>query len=266
MLPQHQNGATTGPGIEQTQGIVMRGASGEPVTTSIAIARGTNVQHKNIMELVRRYKSDIEAFGLVEFKTEARQAAQHGGGEQIYVVLNEQQATLVISFMRNSAIVVAFKVALVKGFYDMRATIQSNSIAAPTTMREALMLALAQAEQIEQQAAKISADAPKVEFAETIRALDGVCKIENIAKTIGIGRNKLFKQMRADKVLIEGTNLPYQKYIDREYFTVVEQEPYVDSKGVSHPTFATRVTGAGQVFLVRKYGAQAANLAQKEAA
>lgn len=136
----------------------------------------------------------------------------------------------------------------------------------PTTFADALRLAAVQAEQLQQLETKVAADAPKVEFAETIRALDGVCKVEAIAKTLGIGRNKLFKMMRADKVLIEGTNLPYQKYIDREYFTVVEQEPYTDSKGVTHPTFATRVTGAGQVFLVRKYGAQPANIAEKEAA
>jgi len=100
--------------------------------------------------------------------------------------------------------------------------------------------------------AKIAADAPKVAFAEAIRAVDGVCSIEKIAKTIGIGRNKLFKRMRDDGIL-QANNLPYQKYIDREYFTVIEQEPYTDTKGVQHPTFTTRVTGAGQVFIAKKY-------------
>ncbi len=111
-----------------------------------------------------------------------------------------------------------------------------------------------QADQIEQQAAKITADAPKVAFAEAIRAVDGVCSIEKIAKTLGIGRNKFFKRLRDDSILL-ANNLPYQKYIDRDYFTVVEGAPYVDSQKVSHPTFTTMVTGAGQVFLARKYGA-----------
>lgn len=264
MLPRNNTGAQMAV-VAPAHSIVTRGDAGQPVTTSTAIAAGTEVQHKNVLELVRRYLADLEKFGLVPFKTEARLDGAHGGGA-VYAVLNEQQATLLIAFMRNSTVVVDFKVALVRSFYEMRAALAGGAIAAPTTMREALMLALAQEEKIEQQAAKISADAPKVEFAETIRALDGVCKVEDIAKTIGIGRNKLFKQMRSDKVLMAGTNLPYQKYIDREYFTVVEQEPYVDSKGVSHPTFATRVTGAGQVFLVRKYGAHPANIAEKEAA
>lgn len=100
--------------------------------------------------------------------------------------------------------------------------------------------------------AKVSSDAPKVAFAEAIRAVDGVCNIEKIAKTIGIGRNKLFRRLRDDGILMSN-NLPYQRYIEREYFTVIEQEPFVDSKGVTHPTFTTMVTGAGQLFLAKKY-------------
>ncbi len=128
------------------------------------------------------------------------------------------------------------------------------SFALPATFAAALRLAAAQAEQLGQQAAKISADAPKVAFAEAIRAVDGVCSIEKIAKTLRIGRNKFFKRLREDSILLTN-NLPYQKYIDREYFTVVEGAPWTDSKDVSHPTFTTMVTGAGQVFLARKYGA-----------
>lgn len=100
--------------------------------------------------------------------------------------------------------------------------------------------------------AKIAADAPKVAFAEAVRAIDGACHIEKIAKTLGIGRNKLFRRLRADGILLDN-NLPYQKYIDREYFTVIEQQPYTDSKGVTHATFTTMVTGAGQVFLAKRY-------------
>lgn len=106
--------------------------------------------------------------------------------------------------------------------------------------------------------AKALADAPKVAFAEAIRAVDGVCSIDKIAKTIGFGRNKFFKRLRDDGILIVN-NLPYQKYIDRGYFTVVENEPFTDGKGVSHPTFTTMVTGAGQVFLAKRYAAPMAS-------
>lgn len=99
---------------------------------------------------------------------------------------------------------------------------------------------------------KVATDAPKVAFAEAVRAIDGACHIEKIAKTLGFGRNKFFKRLRADGILLDN-NLPYQKYIDREYFTVIEQQPYTDTKGVTHATFTTMVTGAGQVFLAKRY-------------
>lgn len=157
---------------------------------------------------------------------------------------------------RDSYVIVAqlspaFTARLVDRWQELEAsaapTLDLND---PIALRSAL---LAYAERAATQDAKIAADAPKVAFAEAIRAVDGVCSIEKIAKTIGIGRNKFFRRLREDGVLM-ANNLPYQKYLDREYFTVVEQEPYTDSKGETHPTFTTRVTGAGQVFLARKYG------------
>ncbi|WP_147328074.1 phage regulatory protein/antirepressor Ant [Duganella sp. BJB476] len=101
--------------------------------------------------------------------------------------------------------------------------------------------------------AKIAIDAPKVLFAETIRAIDGLCHIDRVGKMIGIGRTKLFARLREDKILINGSRMPFQKYIDKGYFSVVEGNPYTDSKGISRPTFTTMVTGAGQIFLVRRY-------------
>ncbi|NHZ94594.1 phage antirepressor KilAC domain-containing protein [Massilia sp. CCM 8734] len=122
----------------------------------------------------------------------------------------------------------------------------------PTSFAAALRLAADLQEQKDHLETKIASDAPKVAFAETIRAMEGVCHVEKVAKTLGYGRNKFFRMMRADGILMN-SNLPYQKYIDRDYFTVIEQDPYTDSKGVSHPTFTAMVTGAGQVFLAKKY-------------
>lgn len=115
--------------------------------------------------------------------------------------------------------------------------------------------ARAWADQVEARQAlesKVTADAPKVAFAEAVRAIDGACHIGKIAKALGFGQNRFFKRLRADGILLDN-NLPYQKYIDRDYFTVVEQQPYTDSKGVTHATFTTMVTGAGQVFLAKRY-------------
>ena len=43
--------------------------NGKALTTSLAIAEGVDVQHKNILELIRNNISDFEEFGRVAFET-----------------------------------------------------------------------------------------------------------------------------------------------------------------------------------------------------
>jgi anti-repressor protein len=119
----------------------------------------------------------------------------------------------------------------------------------PQALRAAL---LGYTEKVLQLETKVAADAPKVAFAEVIRAMDGVCHIGEFCKTMRIGRNRMFKRMKEDKILM-ASRMPYQKYIDKGYFSVIEQTPYTNSKGETHTTFTTMVTGAGQVFLARRY-------------
>jgi phage regulator Rha-like protein len=103
---------------------------GEAVTTSLAIAEGTAATHEAVIKLVRTYMRDLEQFGLIRFEIRPRPPGQHGGSDAEYAVLNEQQSALVVAYMRNSEIVRAFKIALVKGFYEMRTklTAQAGSL------------------------------------------------------------------------------------------------------------------------------------------
>ncbi|MCK2095212.1 Rha family transcriptional regulator [Thauera aromatica] len=92
---------------------------GEAMTTSLAIAEGVQMDHASVIKLVRKYVEEINKFGRVGF--EIRPFATAGGQQYREVAwLNEQQATLLITFMRNSEVVVAFKVALVRAFFEMR--------------------------------------------------------------------------------------------------------------------------------------------------
>lgn len=135
-----------------------------------------------------------------------------------------------------------------------------NNFNVPTTLSGALRLAAEQAEQIEVLQLRAKADAPKVEFALAVRRMEGSCKLGDFGKAIGIGRNTLFAKLRADEILM-ADNMPYQSYIDRELFVVIEQTPYTDRDGNTHPTFTTMVTGKGQVFLYKKYRKPTTDLA-----
>lgn len=93
--------------------------NGQALTTSEIIAQGVGVQHKNILALVRNYQADFETFGVFAFETRKVENPQ-GGRPETFAILNEQQATLLVTYCKNTETVRKFKVALVKAFYDMR--------------------------------------------------------------------------------------------------------------------------------------------------
>lgn len=96
--------------------------NGQAVTTSEVIAQGVGVQHKNILALVRNYQSDFEVFNPVAFETRRGKPLPQGGfGQSVTVaLLSEQQATLLVTYCKNTEVVRKFKVALVKAFYEAR--------------------------------------------------------------------------------------------------------------------------------------------------
>lgn len=93
--------------------------NGQALTTSVIIAENTNNTHQAMIKLVRGYLNDFEAFGRVGFEI---QPFETNGGIQKreIAILNEQQATLLVTYCKNTETVRKFKVALVKAFYEMR--------------------------------------------------------------------------------------------------------------------------------------------------
>ncbi len=71
---------------------------------------------------------------------------------------------------------------------------------------------------------KLLENKPKIDFYDCVADSKTAIPMEAVAKTLGIhkiGRNNLFKILR-DKKILKENNLPYQEYIDRGYFRVVE--------------------------------------------
>lgn len=107
----------------------------QPVTTSVAIADALNRPHYGVIQLVRQHEESLNEFGLVKFEIAPRKSDTlndtfemcRGAIKPLAVaVLNEQQATLLISFMSNTPKVVDFKIKLVKAFYDMRMKLEHD--------------------------------------------------------------------------------------------------------------------------------------------
>ena len=91
----------------------------EPFTTSEVIAECAGVKRDTVQKLVQRHEKDLHEFGRVGFEIRTLQTR---GGQQMAKIyhLNEQQATLLLTFLRNTPVVIEFKKELVRQFFAMR--------------------------------------------------------------------------------------------------------------------------------------------------
>ena len=89
----------------------------EPYTTSEIIAECAEVKHDTVQSLIRNHQEDFESYGIIGF--EIRKLDGRGRPMKIYR-LNEQQATLLITYLKNTEPVRKFKMNLVKAFFEMR--------------------------------------------------------------------------------------------------------------------------------------------------
>ena len=88
----------------------------EPFTTSKVIANMTGINHRRVKDAIRKHLSEIESFGLLGiYATEST-----GGRPEEIFRLNEQQATFLMTLLKNTSVVVNFKKELVRQFYAMR--------------------------------------------------------------------------------------------------------------------------------------------------
>lgn len=110
-------------------------SDGEPFTTSEIIADGTGVGRRKVKDAIRKYRAELEAFGKVasyqtafEPKAETISASYQAeikgqetrGRKAIGYILNEQQATFLLTLLKNTPVVVEFKRELVRQFFVMR--------------------------------------------------------------------------------------------------------------------------------------------------
>jgi len=85
---------------------------------------------------------------------------------------------------------------------------------------------------------------PKAEFFDAVAGSKDAISIGDAAKVLdmGVGQNKLFNVLRREQIL-KDNNVPYQEYIDRGYFRVVEQKFVV--KGETRISIKTLVSQRG---------------------
>lgn len=107
---------------------------------------------------------------------------------------------------------------------------------------------------IASQKARLEEQKPLVQFAETVTKSKDNILMRDMAKLLcdeglNIGEKRLYRYLRNNGVLMQD-NMPYQSYVDRQYF-VVKENPINTIYGVKL-TKTTLVTPKGQMWIVSK--------------
>lgn len=92
----------------------------EPYTTDEIIAKYSGNEVKSVKKLITTYKNDLGEFGILRFQIAKPLKGSKGGRPSKGYLLNEQQATLLITYLDNTEKVRQFKKTLVKQFYAMK--------------------------------------------------------------------------------------------------------------------------------------------------
>lgn len=92
----------------------------EPYTTHEIVAEHAEIEINSVRKLIDKHKEDLEAFGVLSFEIHKPEKGSLGGRPRKIYRLNEQQATLLVTYLGNTRPVRNFKINLVKAFFEMR--------------------------------------------------------------------------------------------------------------------------------------------------
>jgi phage regulator Rha-like protein len=241
--------------------LVIAADDGIATTTSLIVAEGTENEHASVLRLIRDNLADFEEFGLVGFEIRAREAGQHGGGDVTYAVLNEEHATLLLTYMRNNTVVRDFKKRLVHEFYAMR---NRPALSGPELVAAALIEANRMLEAKDERIAELE---PKAEVADRFLEAEGDLSVRDAAQSltragIKVGERRLFAALAMKgwikRAVGDGRYRVMQAAIEAGWMSVLPQSHYHPKTGilVLDPP-QPRVTPKGLQRLLVDHGASA---------
>lgn len=160
---------------------INRDADGVLLVTSETIAENTDRQHESILRVIDDNRSDFEEFGEVRFEI----GAGYNGAQVRVAHLDEPQASLLLTYLRNNEKVRTFKKALVKGFFQMAEQLKSHAAPAELSRMQILQMALESEQKNLALEAQIKEDAPRVEYVKQFVAADDRITFRALAGNLG---------------------------------------------------------------------------------
>lgn len=239
---------------------IERAEDGALIVSSETIAEGSGVEHRAVLQMVAKNLPDLEEFGQVAFEMRPG----YNNAQVRIALLNEQQATLVMTYQRNTEQVKAFKLALVKSFYQMARQLQTAP--AELSRMQILQMALESEQKNLALEAQIKEDAPRVEYVKQFVAADDRITFRTLAGNLGapeselrellIDRGWIYREVEQRWSNTAGkleTRNRYSAYADKKpYFQNVlnHEAPRFKGGDVMH---TLKITPAGAEAIARLY-------------
>jgi phage regulator Rha-like protein len=211
---------------------------GEYVVSSEAVAEGAGIQHASVLRLIDENQADFEEFGQVRFEIRPG----YNNSRVRVALLNEQQATLLMTFQRNTDQVRAFKKALVKAFFEMAHKQQvppavGVDVSTIRQLNQAVGILL---ESNEELTAQVTELAPRADAWDELASAEGDYEVADAAKILaraGIetGRQRLFSQLEDFGWIYRGSQGKWtarQTAVDNGYLAEKPQSHHHPRTGV----------------------------------
>ncbi|MGB3814010.1 MAG: phage antirepressor KilAC domain-containing protein [Shinella sp.] len=214
--------------------------------SSREIADLTGKRHDNVMRVCR----DLRAGGITPQIEEF--PFDHNGNTYFEFKLSKRDSLVLVARLSPE-----FTARVVDRWIELESQFDGSNVTflVPKSLPEALRLAADLAEKVEEQNAVIGIMKPKASFHDAVTSAVNCQTVQEAAKLIGTGQNRLFKKLREAKLLMND-NQPYQSAIEVGYFRMVEGQ-YKDKRGESHTYTRTLVTGKGLAYIQKHFGSAA---------
>jgi len=185
------------------------------VVDSRLIAQELGIQHKNLLETIRKYQDRLEKRGHLAFKTETVQNSVGAKNQVVFYWLNERHCIFLVTLSRNTEQVVDLKDKIEESFYQAKQFITSQ-IKTPQTYLEALKALVASEE--EKEILKLQNEQLEQEnelLSEAVDELFNYSSIIRVAKFNNMLENKFnYHRLKAvsAKIGIEPKKVPCPRF------------------------------------------------------
>lgn len=219
--------------------------------SSREIAELTGKQHKHVLTDCDNLNIHYQSLSMAEISA-VNYKAENGQFYREFLLTRMQTIDLMTGYN------IELRIKINRRWEELE---QSNYFKAPSTLKEALILALTQQEQIEAQQATIKELSPKALFADAVSASHNTLLIGELAKIlkqngIDIGQNRLFAWLRDNGYLIKRRgsdyNMPTQISMEIQLFEIKETT-IVHNDGHTTINKTPKVTGKGQQYFINRF-------------